>query len=361
MHDSNDLDAGILRALQDLSGYYLLGYKPEESSFDLDSGKRRFHRIQVKVKTAGLQVRSRSGYMGISEQEAWPTYRTTAEQLSAALNSPFYTGSLNLRLTCLFAEDEKTGAAIRMLLQVDAHDLTFSEEPDGTRKVVVDVAAFAIGEQGAVAGSSDRNFVIRLSPREYQQASSGGLVYKLNVPLEKPGAYQMRVAVRDAGSGRIGSASQFIEVPDVRQRHIALSGIVMNGAHANDSYDEDAANKGYEIAQPGTAAIRIFHAGEKVSFAYVIFDARPDSKTGHAQVQTQFSLYRNGRPVYTSPATPLKTEQQADFSRLVASGTLTLGTELEPGEYVFQAVARDPLAPQRYQTASQWTDLEVAK
>jgi len=361
MHGSNDLDAGIVRALQDLSGYYLIGYKPEESSFELESGKRRFHRIQVKVKAAGLQVRSRSGYMGISEQEAWPAYRTAAELLSAALNSPFHSGGLNLRLTCLFSEEAKTGAAVRMLLQVDAHDLTYSAEPDGIRKVVVDVAAFAIGEQGAVAGSSDRNYVIRLSPREYEQASSGGLVYKLNVPLEKPGAYQMRVAVRDAGSGRIGSASQFIEVPDVRRRHIALSGIIMNGAHASDSYDEDAANRNYEIAQPGTAAMRIFRAGENVSFAYVIFDARPDPKTGFAKVETQFSLYRDGRPVYTSPVTPLKMEQQADLSRLVASGTLTLGTKLEPGEYVFQAVARDPLAPQRYQTASQWTDLEVAK
>ncbi len=360
MHGGNDLDAGIVRALEDLSGYYLIGYKPEESSFDLESGKRRFHKIQVEVKTAGLHVRSRSGYMGVSEEEAWPIYRSAAEQLGAALNSPFYSGGLNLRLTCLFAEEEKTGAAVRLLLQVDAHDLTFSEEPDGTRKVVADVAAFAIGEQGAT-GSRDWNYVIRLSAREYQQASRGGLVYKLSVPLEKPGPYQMRVAVRDAGSGRIGSASQFIEVPDIQRRRIALSGIIMNGVHAKDSYDEDAANKPYEIAQPGTAAMRIFHAGEKISFAYVIFDARPASKTGRAVVETQYILYHDGRPVYTSPATPLKTEPQADLDRLFASGTLTLGSELEPGEYIFQAVARDALAPPRYQTASQWIDLEVAR
>ena len=283
------------------------------------------------MKTANLQVRSRSGYMGISEQEAWPIYRTTAEQLSAALNSPFYSGGLNLRLPCLFSEDKNAGAAVRMLLQVDAHDLTFSEEPDGTQKVIADVAAFAIGEEGAVTGFSDRNYAICLSPREYQQASSGGLVYKLNVPLKKPGAYQMRVAVRDAGTGRIGSERQFIEVPDVRERHLALSGIIMNGAHASDSYDEDAGNKNYEIAQPGKAAIRVFYTGEKISSAYVIFDARVDSETGRAQVETQFSLYRDGRPVYIRPATPLKTKQQVNLDRLVASGTLQLGRELEPG------------------------------
>jgi hypothetical protein len=147
-----------------------------------------------------------------------------------------------------------------------------------------------------------------------------GLERRLSVQVErafeKARAYQMRVAVRDAGSGRIGSASQFIKVPDVQRRHIALSGIIMNSLHASDSYDENASNKDYEVAQPGTAAMRIFHAGENVSFGYVIFDARPDSKTGRAKIETQFSLYRDGRPVYTSPATPLKTEQQVDLGPL---------------------------------------------
>jgi hypothetical protein len=39
MHDGNDLDAGIVHALEDMSGYYLIGYKPSESSFELESGQ----------------------------------------------------------------------------------------------------------------------------------------------------------------------------------------------------------------------------------------------------------------------------------------------------------------------------------
>ena len=176
------------------------------------------------------------------------------------MNSPFDSAGLNVRLTCLYSEEPKTGAAIRMLLDVDAHDLTYSDQPDGARTVAVDVAAFALGERGAIAGSNDRAYRIRLSPEEYQAASSGGLVFKLNVNLSKPGAYQMRVAVRDAESGRIGSASQFVEVPDFRRRHIALSGIIMNGPQAeNTNQGWDASNKDYGIAKSGTAAMRVFH------------------------------------------------------------------------------------------------------
>ena len=176
------------------------------------------------------------------------------------MNSPFDSAGLNVRLTCLYSEEPKTGAAIRMLLDVDAHDLTYSDQPDGARTVAVDVAAFALGERGAIAGSNDRAYRIRPSPEEYQAASSGGLVFKLNVNLSKPGAYQMRVAVRDAESGRIGSASQFVEVPDFRRRHIALSGIIMNGPQAeNTNQGWDASNKDYGIAKSGTAAMRVFH------------------------------------------------------------------------------------------------------
>ncbi len=361
MHDGNDLDAGIVRALDDMSGYYLIGYKPSESSFELESGQRRFHQIQVLVKQAGLRVRSRSGYIGIPDEEARILSRTPAQQLVAALNSPFDSAGLNVRLTCLYSEEPKTGAAIRMLLNVDAQGLTYSEQPDGARSVAVDIAAFALGEHGAVAGSNDRQYRIRLSPPEYEAASKGGLVFKLNVNLAKPGDYQMRVAVRDAGSGKIGSASQFVEVPDFRHHHMALSGIIMNGPQVEDANQGwDASNKDYGIAAPGTAAMRIFRSGQPVSFAYVIFDARPESKTGHPKVETQFSLYRDGRRVYSSPITPVN-GRQTDDTHLVATGTLLLNNSLEPGEYMFQAIARDPLAPHKYRMAWQWTDLELVK
>jgi hypothetical protein len=62
------------------------------------------------------------------------------------------------------------------LLHVDAHDLTFTAEPDGTRKVVLDVLASAFDDQGAVVGRSDGAYSIRLPLREYEDALSRGFV-----------------------------------------------------------------------------------------------------------------------------------------------------------------------------------------
>ena len=56
-----------------------------------------------------------------------------------------------------------------------------------------------------------------------------GFVYFVTVPVKKPGAYQLRIALRDHGSQRVGSATQFIEVPDIKKNRLLVSSIVLTG------------------------------------------------------------------------------------------------------------------------------------
>lgn len=61
--DSNNLDAGLRRVVNDLTSYYLLGYY---SNGPLDG---KFHSITVRVKRPGVQVRARRGYLAASPAE----------------------------------------------------------------------------------------------------------------------------------------------------------------------------------------------------------------------------------------------------------------------------------------------------
>jgi VWFA-related protein len=54
---AGNLSAGMRRIVEDLSSYYLLGYY---STRELDG---KFHKITVRVKRPGVQVRARSGYL----------------------------------------------------------------------------------------------------------------------------------------------------------------------------------------------------------------------------------------------------------------------------------------------------------
>jgi VWFA-related protein len=63
--NTNDLAGGLERVLVGSSGYYLLGYEPDSSTFE---GRHpSFHEIKVKVTRHGLHVRSRKGFYGVTD------------------------------------------------------------------------------------------------------------------------------------------------------------------------------------------------------------------------------------------------------------------------------------------------------
>src|SRR5258706_105070 len=92
----------------------------------------------------------------------------------------------------------------------------------------IDVLASSYGENGLVADYLARSETIRARGKTYVNLLHYGLNYNLLVPIKKPGPYQLRAAVRDAATERIGSAYQFIEVTELKKGRLALSGIALS-------------------------------------------------------------------------------------------------------------------------------------
>lgn len=63
VHDQNEFQFD--KILEDQSGYYLIGYRPTEETFN-----KKFHKLTARVKQPGLEIRTRSGFFGMSEDEA---------------------------------------------------------------------------------------------------------------------------------------------------------------------------------------------------------------------------------------------------------------------------------------------------
>ncbi len=68
--DQNDFQFD--KILEDQSGYYVIGYRPSTETFN-----KQFHKIRARVKTSGYEVRTRSGFFGMSEEEAKRLKETT--------------------------------------------------------------------------------------------------------------------------------------------------------------------------------------------------------------------------------------------------------------------------------------------
>ena len=377
IRNTNDLSGGIRRVIEDQKSYYLIGYRPDESTFEAKDGRRTYHKLTLKVTRPGkFSVRMRNGFYGISEEDEKALASTPRQQLFTALTSPFGAGGVRLRLTTLFANDPKIGSYMRSLLHINANDLTFTDMPDGTHTATFDVAAITFGDNGSVVDQVGETFTTKVRGDEYPRLRRDGFVFYLTVPIKKAGAYQLRTALRDQGSGHVGSASQFIEVPDIKKNRLLLSGILLSatdpatapkpaapaGGAANQSAaDEDAAKKEADSASRANVALRRVKPGQILQYSFIVYNARLDKGTSLPQLHTQVQLFRDGQLIFAGKEIALADEKQSDLKRIAASGALQLGSDLAPGEYVLQITATDLLADEKHRVATHWIDFEVVK
>ena len=357
LHDDNDIAGALRKVVDDGDGYYLLGYQPDAATFDPRTGAAKFHSIKVRVKRPGLEVRSRTGFFGSPDRREPPPL-TPVAQITRALSSPFATGALHVRLTTLFSQDEKKGPIINALLYFDAADLNFSQDPDGMRTATVDIAAVTFDADGRQIDGADKTWKFRVPQATYEQIREKGLLYSIHVPVKTAGAYQMRVVLRDFTTGQLGSATQFIEVPDLKKGRLALSGIVLA---AEQPRSVGAANPGegqFVADDPNnSAAVRIFKQGSGIVYGYEILNAHAD-RDKKPQLLVQTRLFRDGQEVYAGTPAPMNSEGQQNPQRLIGLGSMKLG-QSPPGDYVLQVVVTDKLAKEKDRIAAQSMDFEI--
>jgi len=336
-YPGGDIADSIRRAADDGNGYYLMGYQPESATFDERTGASKFHSISVRVKRPGLSVRSRTGFFGTPDNRPPPVPQTRAAQLAKALVSPFTTGDLSVRLTTLFSHSDAEGSYIQALLHFNARELVFKEEADGSRSAEVDIAIVTFDGNGQVSANVDKTFRLKYAKGEFEEILRRGFVYSTPVPIKKAGPYQLRVALRDANSEKLGSANQFVEIPDVHSGRLVVSGIVMTAARRQGAGVSGGGENREDI--DGTPAVRIFKSGSTVSYAYEVLNVRTDGRD-KSQLESQIRLFRDGQPVYSSTPSAINTEGQPNAKRLAVGGRLEL-TKITPGNYVMQIVVSD--------------------
>ena len=209
------------RILEDQSGYYLIGYRPTDETFN-----KQFHHIKAKVKRSGMTLRTRFGFVGVSEEEATRNRPSPRASTNLALASPFASQDIQIDITSFFAKDNAANMVIRSFIYIDANDLTVTTADD-KHESSIELHGVVFGDNGAVVEHLSRGATLTLSQSEYEQALQHGIALSLDMPVKKPGAYQFRVAIRDVQAGRVGSASQFIEVPNLKKERLTASGLIL--------------------------------------------------------------------------------------------------------------------------------------
>jgi VWFA-related protein len=363
--NSNDLSGGIEKVLNDQS-YYLIGYQPDAETFDPKT--RRFNKLVVKLKRPGLKVRYRSGFFGVSDETAATlvTKQTPAQQIANALMSPFAAGGISLRLNALFGNEAKSGSFVRSFLHVNAKDLKFTDEADGSHKATFDVLAVSFGDNGVPVEQLGKIYTVTAKGKGYEQMLRDGFVYSFVFPIRSPGAYQMRVALRDQNTQKIGSANQFIEVPNLKKERLTLSGIILENLTpeqwqklSQETNPNLTPEPLYTNPQLDTS-LRRFKRGTVLRYAYEIYNARRDAAQ-KPQMLTQIRVFREGKLLFEGKQNALDLAGQTNLEKIAAGGAMSLGNTMAAGDYVLQIVVTDNLAKGKHRTTTQFVQFEIVE
>lgn len=338
------------RILEDQNGYYLIGYRPTEETFN-----RKFHHISAKVKGAGLTVRTRTGFFGVTEEEAARTRPTAQDVTNLALVSPFGAQDIELDLNAFFTSDKTQGSKnetplVRSFVYLNANHLTFTPIND-RQQTSLEMHGVIVGDNGSIVEQVKHTAVLSLRQNEYQQALRDGLNLRLDIPVKRSGSYQVRIGVRDQNSSKLGSAGEFVVIPDVKKKNVATSGVVLRDV-------AETAPPAIAMANPGT---RHFRPGSDLHFAFLIYNAAINPATQLPSLTMQARLYRDGKPVGTGMETAVNVGKQADLARLFTTGSVKLDRNLEPGDYYLQVVVTDKISRDKEPSSTQWVDFEIVK
>ncbi len=355
VYNDNDIAGAMGRVMDDQLGYYLIAYKPTPlaNGGHADPG---FRKITIRATRPALKLRYHNS---LYEQEPDQASREGASKggedpLVAAVASPFSMRAVRVRLASRYWDGGPgVGSVLDTLLQIDARDLTFLPDGTGRRKANFDILALISGSATKPLDTVEKNYTISLTEAAWQRALREGLVQKLEMRLKQPGAYQLRGAVRDRASGRLGSASDFIEVPDLTRGRLALSGIALSSEPRKTGHNaEPPAAESFDRLR--------FRAGETVLYACQILNAHP-APDGSANVEVRASLYYDGKSLGTSAPIKIDLGGQTGVERLVFKNDFRLGKQLARGDYTLQLTVIDRNAVDKRATATQATDFEIVE
>src|ERR1035437_6470703 len=340
------------QVLQNEQGYYAIGFQPEDDSIDSTGRRPAATPPVVTVRRPGVSLRWRAGYLRQPRRVESLAPVEYSELLQTTLRSPFAGTDIPARLTALFADYPATGGPmVDSVLHFDPRGFSFIHDLQDVYHGAVQLRLAAYKDDGLSTIALERDYKLTLRPAEYRFGMENGLSFTFQIRLPALGAWQIRAVVSDGASDRMGSATQFVDIPNVRQGGLALSGMILRA---------DAPAAGSAPADPrGEADVRIFKPGHGCTFFYSVFNALtgPDKQTA---LEVKTSIFAGGRAVFEGKPGRVSFAGVARVAHQQITGHLTLDPQIGPGDYVLQVTVRDTLAPPAQpRTATQFTDFQI--
>jgi hypothetical protein len=224
---------------------------------------------------------------------------------------------------------------VTLLLHIDAGKLTFVQS-EGRYHNQLEEVGFVLDTKGNTVDKFSNTLELNLLPQSYQTALKRGFVATRTINV-KPGTYQIRLFVREVGHGLIGTANDFIDIPNMKSEKLAASSLFLTGQAVEQGKVVDTAGLG------GTPSQRRFQRNGEFAYSLVIYNPKLDDKSKQPQLEMRTRILKGARVVFNGgPRAVIAGEGSAPPFRIVTGGVIKL-ISLAPDDYTIEVTVRDTL------------------
>jgi len=339
LRNQNYFDRWVNKILDETSEYYLLAWRPDDQSEIAGT----FRNIAVRVVDhPEYEVRLPRGFLKTnSVAVAKPSAEVSVEgkihhEVQQALTSLNPRREIPTSLSVIFLDTPEHGPVLTASVQVSNEALAYETRGD-KQAAAVDVVGVVVNDRGKPAGSFQTRLNINSIGGE-RASKNSETIYNSRLSLT-PGLYQVRVATRDVKSGQIGSAQQWVEIPNLALKQLSLSSLLLGVQSVTPSAVKTSS--GSEASQVQFSVDHHFARNSHVGFMAFVYNAKHEGRT-IPNLSFQAQLFQMGRLVLTTRVQTISMAAQ-DQARILCTGEIPLGS-IPAGQYTLELTVTDEIA-----------------
>jgi VWFA-related protein len=221
IHDTNDLANGVRRINDDMHGYYMVTYVPQNAEYD---GK--FRHISVKLTKPSLEVQTRKGYYAVESLGQLPVLDYEAPAIAAARNAdPDSKSGRFIGSALSFPEPQRPGLSL-ILAETPLSALSFSSTENKTYSTNFSVVALIRDTANQVVQKLSQHYPLTGPLDKLDAAKKGEILFYRETQLA-PGNYTVELIAYDGSSGKVSVRKTAVAIPTVDETKPRLSSVAV--------------------------------------------------------------------------------------------------------------------------------------
>lgn len=193
----NDIRRAIRRAFDDGRYAYNIGFYPNHGKWN-----GAFRKIKIRLKSDDLRLRYRAGYYAFPDRS--DPQAVIAADLQLAADSPLDATNLGMIVSAK-ASSPGASRALDLHIGIDPKQLLLRESGDH-RKGALDLFFLQRDASGKTVSAEKQHMDVNLEVKQYEYLAKAAMVLDRHLTIA-PQATEIRVVLRDAGSGSLGSVT----------------------------------------------------------------------------------------------------------------------------------------------------------